>query len=459
MTQLTKFTIKKLHGNLDFDLQFKDNTLILIGENGTCKTTIIKMLFCLLSMQWRKLSAYNFESLTIEINGKKNILKYEDIKAYYVYDERFLRQLPSSIRREYMMMQENNNYIDIERLEYLCNRHGLPYDYFLNQLEFDDGKDFIQKGRSKKQQLIVHETMESIKAALGNIHILYLPTYRRIEQELKVVLDGRGNNDDLKSKKLKEKSDCNFTELVEFGMNDVVEARDLTLNTLKDFFRESLNSLTLSYLGDVVDKKYSKVDVSPIKDVSQETIESIMSRVDENILSKQSKAHLSETLSKIQKGNEPDEHDEVVCHYFIKLLKSHQELEHKEIKIRQFSAVCSKYLKNKTLDYDSSNFTFTIKSNIDKEHVIELHQLSSGEKQIVSLFSHLYLSEKKNYFVLIDEPELSLSVKWQKDFLVDIKNGGFCEGLVAVTHSPFIFDNELDSYARGLGEFTKYVSL
>ena len=192
-------------------------------------------------------------------------------------------------------------------------------------------------------------------------------------------------------------------------------------------------------------------------DVSQETIDSIMSRVDENILSMQSKAHLSETLSKIQKGNDPDERDEVVCHYFIKLLKSHQELEHKEIKIRQFSAVCSKYLKNKTLDYDSSNFTFTIKSNFDKEQVIELHHLSSGEKQIVSLFSHLYLSEKKNYFVLIDEPELSLSVKWQKDFLVDIKSGGFCEGLVAVTHSPFIFDNELDSYARGLGEFTKYV--
>jgi hypothetical protein len=36
---------------------------------------------------------------------------------------------------------------------------------------------------------------------------------------------------------------------------------------------------------------------------------------------------------------------------------------------------------------------------------------------------------------------------------MDVKAGGFCSGLVAVTHSPFIYDNELKKYAHGLGEF------
>ena len=130
MIHLTKFTIKRLHGNLDFELHFKDNTLILIGENGTCKTTIIKMLFCVLSMQWRKLSAYNFESLTLEINEKKFSLKYEEIKASYVYDERFLRQLPSGLRREIMMMQDKNIYTDFDKIEFLCNRYGVPLNIF-----------------------------------------------------------------------------------------------------------------------------------------------------------------------------------------------------------------------------------------------------------------------------------------------------------------------------------------
>jgi len=85
---------------------------------------------------------------------------------------------------------------------------------------------------------------------------------------------------------------------------------------------------------------------------------------------------------------------------------------------------------------------------------IRLSDLSSGEKQIVSLFSHLYLSGQSRYFVLIDEPELSLSVPWQKRFLIDIKNGDFCSGLIAVTHSPFIYANELKAYAHSLGEFT-----
>ena len=54
---------------------------------------------------------------------------------------------------------------------------------------------------------------------------------------------------------------------------------------------------------------------------------------------------------------------------------------------------------------------------------------------------------------MIDEPELSLSVPWQKRFLVDIHNANFCEGIVAVTHSPFIFENELEPYVHGVGEF------
>jgi predicted ATPase len=60
---------------------------------------------------------------------------------------------------------------------------------------------------------------------------------------------------------------------------------------------------------------------------------------------------------------------------------------------------------------------------------------------------------KKGVESEIDEPELSLSVPWQRQFLVDIVQGKFCSGLMAVTHSPFIYENELDDYTHGLGEF------
>jgi predicted ATPase len=81
--------------------------------------------------------------------------------------------------------------------------------------------------------------------------------------------------------------------------------------------------------------------------------------------------------------------------------------------------------------------------------------LSSGEKQIVSLFSHIYLSGKSGYLVIMDEPELSLSVPWQKRFLPDILATGRCSGLIAVTHSPFIFENELEKYTHEIDEFVE----
>jgi predicted ATPase len=132
-----------------------------------------------------------------------------------------------------------------------------------------------------------------------------------------------------------------------------------------------------------------------------------------------------------------------------------KEMESREAQITSFCLVCNEYMVDKEFKYDTTNFKFTIlpKGSPAKAGDIELHHLSSGEKQIVSLFSHLYLSGGKSYFVLIDEPELSLSVPWQRRFLLDIRNGRFCSGLVAVTHSSFIYDNELKRYAHGLGEF------
>lgn len=91
-----------------------------------------------------------------------------------------------------------------------------------------------------------------------------------------------------------------------------------------------------------------------------------------------------------------------------------------------------------------------------KNEEVLLNQLSSGEKQIVSLFSKIYLEQSTNYVVLFDEPELSLSIFWQQKLLPDIMNSNKCSFLVTVTHSPFIYDNILSQYATGLNEYIKF---
>ena len=121
--------------------------------------------------------------------------------------------------------------------------------------------------------------------------------------------------------------------------------------------------------------------------------------------------------------------------------------------VKIFRDVCNRYLINKEVFYDESNINIYIKLQSTGRQ-LPLNKLSSGEKQIISMFSKIYLSEeKKRFCVLFDEPELSLSIEWQRLLLPNILGSAKCDFLLAVTHSPFIFDNELDCYAIGLNEY------
>lgn len=446
------FKVNKLYGSLSFELRFEDNTLILVGENGSCKTTIIRILYYTLSCQWGELVRYDFESVEVEFSDRKLCVKKEDLQLQSISSShRIIQESPELIRRHILNVKESwSAPIELQEIKELYRRYNLPVDESFFQTE-----EVLQNAS---------EDMLALREKLEGMNILYLPTYRRIEQELEKVLDekvispeyGRARMPRRFSARVtKRVRDKNYAELVEFGMEDVSIMLEDRLDKLKDSSRASLEQLTLKYLEDIVGARYQSVDVSKIKSIDEGTIDSIINRVDAFILSEERKRELKKRLQKI-KANPTETidefHDKVVCHYFLKLYEAHNELNKEEASIRKFTETCNRYLRNKELVYDSPSFNFSIMSKYDG-HKIELLKLSSGEKQIVSLFSHLYLSNKKNYFVLIDEPELSLSVKWQKSFLQDVKQVEFCSGLVAVTHSPFIFENDLDCYAHGIEEF------
>ena len=77
---------------------------------------------------------------------------------------------------------------------------------------------------------------------------------------------------------------------------------------------------------------------------------------------------------------------------------------------------------------------------------IDLDALSSGEQHELVLLYDLLFRVKPNTLVLIDEPELSLHVTWQKKFLpelIAIVNTAKFDAIVA-THSPFIVGGRRD---------------
>ena len=64
--EITKFSIKKLFGFMNVDIPIVDNKIILIGVNGTGKTTILTMLFYLMRGKWEELSRFYFEEISLK---------------------------------------------------------------------------------------------------------------------------------------------------------------------------------------------------------------------------------------------------------------------------------------------------------------------------------------------------------------------------------------------------------
>ena len=264
MFELTSFRINKLHGYKTYDLKFNGNTLILVGENGAGKTTVLRILYYFLSGQWNVLGKFRFDSISAVINDKRYLVKNSDLANLLDLSNReFLMQLPPPIRRRLSDISDNYNVnignIPLGELEMLCSRYDIPFHIILRELDF-----FNEKNNNKISKKLNLEYQE-IKNLLGDTQILYLPTYRRIEQELSTIFKGL-DDDDLRHRKryMQSRERYNSIELVEFGMKDVERSIESMLNGLKEFARENLNSLTLGYLGDVVDEKYSEVDVNQI---------------------------------------------------------------------------------------------------------------------------------------------------------------------------------------------------
>lgn len=76
------------------------------------------------------------------------------------------------------------------------------------------------------------------------------------------------------------------------------------------------------------------------------------------------------------------------------------------------------------------------KEGNEKRHSIE--DLSSGERNLLSIFTTLLIEGRKHQFIIIDEPEISLSLDWQRIFLPLIHRFSRDTQIIVASHSPSI---------------------
>jgi len=450
---IKNYKITGLFGFRTVDISFEDEIKILIGENGLGKTTVLNSLYYLLNGMYHKLVKIEFDTLELVFsNNEKIVFTKIELESYLNYKENINnRRFPSSIIRELEQL-------DLLELKSSCSD-------ILDADLIEQIKKFIIKNKIRKfapieimvreiyrylnelQSFEVFDKLEQIKKDL-NFSILYLPTYRRVEEDLKNLGNFReriSNRNDGKFfyKELEEDLDVNNDTLIHFGMEDVKQKivtieQEIEKSTLTGFSKLTGEMLSLFLNG------FRQIKDTEIEELDENTIKIILHRVGNNIpqTDKNKILNLLENKSKLKEKKD-------LVSFIFKLIDIYNEHKHLDDRVKSFRDVCNKYLVDKQFRYDESSVDLDIYRNNTQERV-ELNKLSSGEKQIISIFSKIYLEKTNNLIVLFDEPELSLSLEWQQQLLPDIMESKKCKFLLAVTHSPFIFQNNLELFAIGI---------
>ncbi len=427
-SQLKSFSINGLFGFKDVKIPFDKEAMIIIAENGCGKTTILNALYYSISYKFSRLSTIDFESVVIEfISGVNVEIKKTDLMATKNY-------ISSELKPTRDITIDVNSAMDNSVMNVLVNSFmdNSAMNSAMNVLRNVDFSSLFRHEHEDERKKI-ETAIIRIKKNL-NESILYFPTYRRIEEDLKKL-----GHQDLT---LADTGD----QLIQFGMDDVIAKFKEIEKKIKDATFDLLPKVNGEMLTQFVE------GITPTQEmrnsIQPETLNIVLTRIGDNI-SENDKNKIEELVNSGEINSA--KYDQLV--YFLsKLLGLYEQQKDQDNSIRQFTQVCNKYLHKKKIVYDEMSVEISIVQERNNQP-IDIRNLSSGEKQIISLFSKIYLESDNQYIILFDEPELSLSLEWQRFLLPDILKSGKCKLLLAVTHSPFIFDNELDANAIDLDNF------
>lgn len=452
--KIRRFALRGLHGYKDLELDFSGKASIVVAENGSGKTTILNVLNAFLTRRFHRLSAINFSQIECWFEGVDEPLrlaKSQLTKGDIAPISRIAELSSETGISETSILEYLQNQHTPGKRDPGLDRHSVYYRLYLHssfaEPAFGEMMDELHASLDSTLTEEARATSAQIRALMQGVEVIHLPTYRRVERALmRKPSRGRGGRADGRGMPGQpEHADMMF------GLADV-EQRLAGLS--EDIERRSnleYRALSARMLDELLRGAGDKTRAFTLQDLPHlDSLFRFLGRVggkkDRAITLYQGVEQLYETGDIEKPGNW------FVGYFLSRLATVIDQTKETEQMIERFVSVCNGYLTltsdEKSIDFDAETLRVSVKNKmIDAE--ISLDDLSSGEKQIVSLMSTLYLDYKPK-IVLIDEPELSLSIDWQRKVLPDVANSPSVEQLLAITHSPFVFDNELDGCAKPL---------
>ncbi|NMY38171.1 MULTISPECIES: AAA family ATPase [unclassified Pseudomonas] len=455
---IKKFEIIGLNGFKNLALNTPTCVRIVVAENGTGKTTLLNALYAVLTRRLSKLHQIKFSKIIIQFEGYE---KFEFERAEIFPTE--LKPLNSSA------FAEITEYgVTEEELYEFYSEIGPNFDprktrthevfrkvYANGPYDPSESTRLLRRAMPALERTQVYTGLTSyITKAMGDLEVLYLPTFRRIEVEFNKYEKSKARHHSLFETVQPEKEDNDET-LMWFGMGDVEAQLDHIKSTIQSETFTAYSRLSVQSLEDLLSPDTKTPEPIPSDNKSLgDQLRLVLARLG------QAEGQAGARILELIETEEINGHAfDSLRSYLFQMLEIYKSTQKDEQSIEGFVKVINKYWvasafesssqAEKAFIFDKMSLDIDIRTPYSSNPV-KLAQLSSGEKQIVSIFAKLHLQKEKKFIVLIDEPELSLSMAWQRLFLLDILESPSCAQLIAITHSPFIFENELDDYAQPL---------
>jgi energy-coupling factor transporter ATP-binding protein EcfA2 len=443
MEQITAVSIDGLNGRTNVRLPLNGGHCVIVGPNGSGKSTALQIISFALGRQWKQLASLRFDAISVEFGDEVVSLSRAACASISQTSGG-----PSRYGRVY------RNLIEADQLEAfqaadLTNKAVADRFLSIVPLPLSELRTAQRFARMRHEDKNAQAELSSFQKALDHNGIsktLYLPTSRRIEFDISRFTERLPEyiqREFLSALRLPSGGDF-FEEVLRFGMDDIQTLIADFERKTRDYSRNRFNKMMSFYLKEMANSQSISIHDLRSLQIDQTRVDTVLSRIEEGLLSVEEKSEIGNivmSMARPQKGGHPPFHKRWLAHFFVRLLEVDSDIEERELPIRDLVKDLGKYLNPKRVSYDIESYHFSINDSNGEE--LKLGDLSSGEKQLVSLLTILQLSSQHKVNVFIDEPELSLSVPWQSEYLPDIVRARSCNQLFAVTHSPFIYENTL----------------
>lgn len=423
--RITKIKISKLFDLFDYDfsLEKEENLLIITGPNGFGKTMILNIIYSFFNKRFfffqklifGEILIYLSEGITITIQRKIGGKEKNPIVNFIILEgERKIDEFSNDNKNDILIQIEKFNphirRIDVDKWLDRRNNRLLTFDdigEYIDQLPLG-----IQTGKT-----VEFENPKTIN--IFNTLKVHLIKEQRLFTKVQV---------DERRSMLEERNSSFMTDTIREYAKELSKQINITLQKSLQISQE-------------LDSSFPKRLLSTSGILNETDFDQRFSILKEQ-QHKLKRYGLSESEQEVPTFD--NENAKVLLVY----------LNDTEKKLGVFDSLLSR-LELFTDILNERRFTFkSIK--IDREKgfkfltqkgvELSLTDLSSGEQHEVVLLYELIFNAKQNTLVLIDEPEISLHISWQKEFLTDLLRIIDLQQMqvIIATHSPQIINDRWD---------------